>query len=98
MRPRVLAAVAAIVLAACAARETEPDEPPAQRADVVAALYRQLDLVVARYEALEEDPGPAAADERAELAERARAIAMKIVRVDPDADVHTLTAQLERVR
>ena len=54
--------------------------------------------MVARYEEIADDPAPDAVAERAELAERARAIAMKIVRVDPDADVQTLTAQVERVR
>jgi hypothetical protein len=98
MRPRALAALVPFALLACAAREPEPDEPPAQRADVIAALYRQLDLVVARYEEIENDPGPAAAAEREELADRAHSIAMKIVRVDPDADVQTLTARVERVR
>jgi hypothetical protein len=98
MRLRALAAVAPFALLACTARETEPDDPPAQRADVIAALYRQLDLTIARYEEIEEDPGPAAASEREELSARAHAIALKIVRVDPDADVQTLTARVERVR
>jgi len=91
--------VASLLLAACASQpQPRADEPPANRDDVVAALYEQFEHVRARYAALEADESDAAAREREELARLAEAIAVRIVRIDPDADVTELIEKLERTR
>ena len=80
-----------LLLAACATPETPETEIPARRTDVVAALYKQLELVLARYEELADDPSDAAIRERAELLQTAREIRLRIVHFDPHADLDALS-------
>jgi hypothetical protein len=84
--------------AACRSSRPLPEEPPASREDVTEALYEQLDLVLARHDALEGVEEPAAREEQQELARLADEIALRIVRIDPAADVDALKAKLERTR
>lgn len=93
---RRAAVVACAVLAACATPAPEQEELPASRDDVTAALYAQLARVLERHAAIAGDDSPAAARERAQLRRLADEIAVRIVRIDPDADVDALVQQLER--
>jgi hypothetical protein len=86
---------AALLAAACAAPPKAHEDPPADRADVTHALYVQLELTLARHAAIGGDDSAEAARERAELARAADEIAMKIVHIDPNADVEGLIARLE---
>jgi hypothetical protein len=70
----------------------------ADREDVKHALYRQLDEVLARREAIAGEEGEAAERERAELSALAQKIAERIVRLDPEADVNVLVDRLEKAR
>ncbi|MHC4548891.1 MAG: hypothetical protein ACYTEZ_08940 [Planctomycetota bacterium] len=87
-----------LLLAACASAPPTPEELPANREDVAAALHAQLDDVLARRAAIADDEGEAAERERAELKRLADEIAVRIVRIDPDADVDALVAKLESAR
>lgn len=81
-----------LLLAACATPErSETAEVPARRTDVVAALYKQLELVLVRYEELADDESDAATRERAELLQTAREIRLRIVHFDPHADLDALS-------
>jgi len=84
------------LLAACVTRAPVQEEVPASREDVTASLYKQLDLVLARQAEIENDP--AANAEREELLRLAAEIAVRIVRIDPDADVRHLVHRVERAR
>lgn len=88
----------AAALAGCAASRPVPEDPPASRDDVTAALHEQLDLVLARRAALADSTDPGAWEERQELTHLADEIALRIVRIDPDADVEALKAKLEQAR
>jgi hypothetical protein len=74
-----------------------PEDPPASREDVVAALKEQLDLVLARHAALAGSADPVAREERHELARLADEIALRLVRIDPTL-AGEVTARLERTR
>lgn len=86
-----------LALASCAARPPEDrEELPANRSDVAMSLYRQLDLVIARHDDLGDDPG--SEREREELRRLAHEIAVRIVRIDPNADVRALVEKVERLQ
>ncbi|MDH3591256.1 MAG: hypothetical protein OER88_05230 [Planctomycetota bacterium] len=87
-----------LLLAACATQKRPEQDPPANRDDVTSALYQQFDLTLARHESLRGDETAAGQVERQELAQLADEIAMKIVRIDPNADVQQLIERLERTR
>ena len=87
-----------LCLAACASRAPAPDELPAQRDDVAAALHAQLDHVLARQVEIADADGAAAEREREELQRLAHEVAVRIVRIDPGADVDLLVEKLERSR
>ena len=91
-------AAACLLLAACATQAPVQEELPASRDDVAAALYAQLARVLDRHAAIGGDESEAAARERAELRRLADEIAVRIVRIDPEADVDALVEQLERAR
>jgi hypothetical protein len=88
------AAPLALLLLACAAPRDERAELEAGRPQVVAALYRQLDLVLARQAELARSADPAAEAERAACARLAVDIAVRIASVDPDADLRALVARV----
>lgn len=96
MRRVAAACLLSVMVAACSATAPEQEELPANRDDVTAALYAQLAQVLERHAAIAGDESEAAARERAELRRLADEIAVRIVRVDPDADVDALVQQLER--
>jgi len=91
-------AAACVLLAACATQAPVQEELPANRDDVTVALYEQLARVLERHAAIADEKGAAAAHERAELRRRADEIAVRVVRIDPSADVDALVEQLERTR
>lgn len=90
------ACATALLLVACAAPRDERGETEAGRPQVVAALYRQLDLVLARRAELARSADPEA--ERAECARLALDIAVRIASVDPDADLRALVARVREAR
>jgi hypothetical protein len=87
-----------ILLAACAAPPGEEERVAADREDVRVALHRQLDEVLARRHAIAGDDSVAAAQEREELDRLADEIAVRIVRLDPEADIDALVGRLEESR
>ncbi len=87
-----------LLLAGCAAAPDSDERVAADREDVKRALYRQLDEVLARRQALAGEEGEAAARERDDLDRLADEIAVRIVRLDPDADVDVLVRRLEQSR
>jgi len=87
-----------LLLGACAGTTERDERVAADRTDVKHALYRQLDEVLARRQAIAGEEGDAAAREREELDRLADEIARRIVRLDPDADVDTLVRRLEQSR
>ncbi len=95
---RGAAQVLLLLALACSSPAPPPEELPARRQDVAAALYEQLDLVLARHEALEGEPGPEAERERRALARLAGEITFRLARLDPNADVADLLNRLERTR
>ena len=86
------------LLAACAATPPAGDEVPADRRDVAGALYQQFDEVLERRAEIRDDGSEEAQREREELDRLADEIAVRIVRIDPDADVDRLVKRLERAR
>jgi len=86
-----------LLLAACKAPESGENPVAAEREDVCAALYRQLDEVLARRDAIDEEDDTAVR-EREELARLADDIAVRIVRLDPDVDVDAIVRRLEQSR
>jgi hypothetical protein len=86
-----------LLLAACAAPHEADERVAADRRDVTQALHRQFDEVLARRDAIADEPGDGATRERTELDDLAQRIAERIVRLDPDADVDALVRRLERV-
>jgi len=96
MRARALPAL--LLAAACAGAPEPAEEIPANREDVAAALYRQLDEVLARLKDIRGDDEPEAEVEREQLDRLAHDICIRIVRVDPDADPDTLVRKLEDAR
>ena len=81
-------------LAACQA-PLPPEEPAtASRAEVTLALYAQLQLVRERHAALAAADSEAAREEQDQLVRLAAEIAVRIFRVDPEADVEGLEFQL----
>jgi len=77
----------------------EPDEPAiASRAEVTVALYQQLQLVLERHDRLVNEIDTAAQAEREELVRLAAEIAVRIVRVDPEADVDQLVERMAALR
>ncbi len=91
-------AAACVLLAACATQAPVQEELPANRDDVTVALYEQLARVLERHAAIANEEGEEAARERTELRRLADEIAVRIVRIDPSADVDALVEQLERTR
>jgi len=91
---RTLLALAPL-LVACAAPPPKAPDAEAGRPQVVEALHRQLDLVLARYAELSGNGDGAAGAERAACARLAVDIAVRIASVDPDADMRQL---IDRVR
>lgn len=87
-----------LLLGACAGTAERDERVAADRKDVQHALYRQLDGVLARRQAIAGEEGEAAAREREELDRLADEIAVRIVRLDPDADVDALVRRLEQSR
>lgn len=94
MRPTALL----LLIAACAARKGAEEGPPASRAEVTSALYRQLDFVLARAEELRPATDPAEVREREETLQLAAEIVVRIVRIDPHADVPRLVERMEAAR
>jgi len=94
-RARRAAALVPLLLAACGTTAVQEERTSAEREDVCAALYRQLDEVLARRDSIagEDD---SAARERDDLARLADDIAVRIVRLDPEADVEAIVKRLER--
>jgi len=97
-RVRLAACALAAAVAGCASVAPEPEETPASRDDVAAALYHQLELVLDREAVLEREGDEAAGQERAELLRLAAEIAVRIVRIDPQADIKDLVERVERAR
>jgi len=87
----------ALLVAACGAPAVRDEPAAAEREDVCAALYRQLDEVLARRVAIEAED-ETATREREELGRLADDIAVRIVRLDPDADVDAIVRRLEQSR
>lgn len=87
-----------LLLGACAGTAERDERVAADRGDVQHALYRQLDDVLARRQAIADEEGEAATREREELDRLADEIAVRIVRLDPDADVDKLVRRLEQSR
>ena len=79
-----------MLLAGCAAPAPEREELPASRADVIRALYRQLDMVLEQHAALEERDDVPTRAERQELMLLAAEIAVRILRIDPNANLGRL--------
>lgn len=84
-------------LGACATRAPVDEELPADRSDVAQSLYEQLDLVIARHDALGRDGDAMAEREREDLRRLAHEIAVRIVRIDPNADVRALVDKVEKL-
>ena len=77
----------------------EPDEPAiASRAEVTVALYHQLQLVLERHDRLVNNIDTAAQAEREELVRLAAEIAVRLARVDPEADVDRLVDRMAALR
>jgi hypothetical protein len=92
------AAFLLLVAAGCQA-PVEPDEPAtASRAEVTLALYRQLEFVLRRHDILATELQRESQLEREELVRLAAEIAVRIVRVDPEADVDALVLRMESLR
>jgi len=87
-----------LLLAACSSTRDGDERVAADREDVKHALYVQLDEVLARRKAIAKEEGEAAAREREDLDRLADEIAVRIVRLDPDANVDTLVKRLEQSR
>jgi hypothetical protein len=80
--------------AACTTAQPSDTEIEAKREDVTASLYRQLDLVLARQEELATERTQAALHERSDLLRLAAEIAIRIVRIDPQADGQRLVERI----
>ncbi|MHC4931108.1 MAG: hypothetical protein ACYTGV_02835 [Planctomycetota bacterium] len=87
-----------LLAAACASTPSTPTEVPASEADVTASLYKQLELVLHRQAELEGASTEEAKEERAELLRLAAEIAVRIARMDPQADIPALIEQVESAR
>ena len=87
-----------LLMGACAGTAERDERVAADRKDVQHALYRQLDEVLARRKSIAGEAGEAATREREELDRLADEIAVRIVRLDPEADVDTLVRRLEQSR
>ena len=91
----LLVALVAIGIQAACHTPPPPEEPTtASRSEVTAALYSQLQLVLERYDELGDSDSEAARDEQDELVRLAAEIAVRIVRVDPEADVNGLVFRM----
>ena len=90
----------AVVVGCTACRSAPESEAPAtaSRTEVTLALYRQLQFVLDRHDRLTTDLDSAAQAEREELVRLAAEIAVRIVRVDPDADVDRLVERMAELR
>ena len=94
-----LLACAVLLLFGACRSAPEPEEPAtASRAEVTIALYSQLQMVLERHDTLSEVVDAAAQSEREQLVRLAAEIAVRIVRVDPDADVAQLVDRMETLR
>ena len=92
-------ALALLLLAACTSTPQHPPAASASRADVTASLYLQLDLVLARQAELAvHNDDDAAMRERADLLRLAAEIAIRIVRIDPQANGDALVERIEKAR
>jgi len=98
VRATASAFLLACVAAGCASRTIDEDGLPARRADVTAALYRQLDLVIDWRVELAANRDEDTARERERLSRLADEIALRIVRIDPDVDLQRLQEKLESGR
>lgn len=84
-----------LALAACHTPPPEAEQPPtASRKEVTLALHRQLQFVLARYKELAAEDSREARDEQDDLVRLAAEIAVRIVRIDPRADIDGLVFQL----
>jgi hypothetical protein len=93
----LIAVVVATTLTACQSRPESEEPATATRAEVTLALWRQFRYVRARHEELEADESEAAREERKELERLALEIALRILRVDPDADLEGLSMMIEEL-
>ena len=84
-----------LLLGGCSAPGERDERVAADRRDVTHALYRQLDEVLARRNAIPRDSAEPAAHTRVELDDLAHRIAEHIVRLDPEADVDVLARRLK---
>ena len=84
-----------LLLGACSAPGERDERVAADRRDVTHALYRQLDEVLARRNAIPKGSGGTTAQTRVELDDLAHRIAEHIVRLDPEADVDGLARRLK---
>ena len=94
----LLAGGVLLLLGACRSAPAPEESPTASRAEVTIALYSQLQMVLERHNTLSENVDPAAQAEREQLVRLAAEIAVRIVRVDPEADVAQLVDRMEMLR
>ena len=98
----LLASGVLLLFGACRSAPAPEEAPTASRAEVTIALYSQLQMVLERHntlsETLSENVEPAAQAEREQLVRLAAEIAVRIVRVDPEADVAQLVDRMEMLR
>ena len=92
-------AIALFVLGSGCRAPVAPDEPAtASRAEVTLALYRQLEFVLRRHDLLAAEIEIESQLEREQLVRLAAEIAVRIVRVDPEANVDNLVLRMESLR
>ena len=72
----------------------EEEPATATRAEVALALRRQLHYVRERHETLADDDSPEARAEKEELVRLAMEIALRILRIDPEADLDSLSEMI----
>jgi len=94
----LLASGVLLLFGACRSAPAPEETPTASRAEVTIALYSQLQMVLERHNTLSENVDPAAQAEREQLVRLAAEIAVRIVRVDPEADVAQLVDRMETLR
>jgi len=91
----LLGAALATLLTACQSAPPEEEPATATRAEVALALRRQLHYVRERHETLRDDDSPEARAEKEELVRLAMEIALRILRIDPEADLGALSLMIE---
>ncbi|MHC4939615.1 MAG: hypothetical protein ACYTHK_11645 [Planctomycetota bacterium] len=83
-----------LALAACKAPPVEEEPATASRAEVTHALHQQWELVCERLDLLATADPEEVRAEQLQLVRLAAEIAVRIVRVDPHADVDALVFQM----